>query len=97
LAAEADRIAVPDQLLVAACTNSPAARSAKPALTSLDVHPERVGRAAAQLLVDIVEDAADSREKRVIVPTRIVARASSRRRGTGGNAPRSPKAPDRDE
>jgi DNA-binding LacI/PurR family transcriptional regulator len=95
LAAEADRIAVPDQLLVAACTNSPAARSAKPALTSLDVHPERVGRAAAQLLVDIVEDAADNREKRVIVPTRIVVRASSRRRGTGGNAPRSPKAPDR--
>ena len=78
LAAESHGVRVPDDLLVVGCTDSAAARAAKPALTALSVDPEAVGRRAVQLLADLVEGDPPA-ERRIVVPTRIVTRASTRR------------------
>jgi DNA-binding LacI/PurR family transcriptional regulator len=78
LAAHAHGTAVPAGLLVAGCTDSDAARTARPALTALNLHPDQLGRDAVHLLADLVEGREPARE-RVTVPTRIVTRASTRR------------------
>jgi DNA-binding LacI/PurR family transcriptional regulator len=82
LAAQSHRVRVPQDLLVAGCTDSTAARAAKPGLTALSVHPDEVGRRAVQLLADLVEGE-EPAQRRIVVPTRIVARGSTRRRAAG--------------
>jgi DNA-binding LacI/PurR family transcriptional regulator len=79
LAARAHGVAVPDDLLVAGCTDSAAARAASPALTALVVHPDEVGRRAVGLLAALV-DGQQPQERQVVVPARVVPRASTRRR-----------------
>jgi DNA-binding LacI/PurR family transcriptional regulator len=82
LAADANGIAVPSDLIVAACTDSAACRNASPSLTALNLHAEEIGREAVRLLVDLVEDAPpDGAAAHVRLPTRVVARASTRRGG----------------
>lgn len=79
LAAEARGVRVPQDLMVAmTATKSSAGQSAGPAVTSLDLHPELLGRHAAELLIDIIEHRADTAH--IIVRTRLTARASTRRR-----------------
>jgi DNA-binding LacI/PurR family transcriptional regulator len=79
LAAQARGVRVPDDLLIVmTATDSRAAQSARPSLTSLNLHPDEIGRQAAELLVDLVEGREPALPHR-IVPTRIVARGSTRR------------------
>ena len=88
LAAQARNTRVPeDLLLVSAATESAASHSLRPSLTVLNLHPDQIGQHAAELLVDLVEGR-EPQERQIIVPTRIVARASTRRRrfGTSGLA-----------
>ena len=81
LAAEAQGITVPGELLVAACTDSAAARNATPSLTALHLNAEEIGRRAVGRLVDIIEGSpATGPDAYPLVPTRVVARASTRRR-----------------
>jgi len=78
LAAEARSIHVPGDLLVVGNTDSDAARLATPSLTALSLHPDEIGRRAVELLADVITGA-DPPPPNVIVPTRIIPRASTRR------------------
>jgi DNA-binding LacI/PurR family transcriptional regulator len=80
LAARAAGVEVPAELLVAVtATESSTAQPAKPSLTSLDLHPDQIGERAAELLIELVESRRPP-ELHVIVPTRLIARTSTRRR-----------------
>jgi DNA-binding LacI/PurR family transcriptional regulator len=76
LAAEANGVAVPDRLRIAGCTDSEASRQARPALTALSLDPDRLGREAVDLLLELVEDGAPAVRQRV-VPAMVVPRAST--------------------
>jgi DNA-binding LacI/PurR family transcriptional regulator len=77
LAAEAKGIRVPQDLRVAGCTDSDASRSARPALTALNLNAERIGTEAVELLVGLIEGS-EELERHRIVPSIITPRASTR-------------------
>jgi DNA-binding LacI/PurR family transcriptional regulator len=79
-AAETRGIAVPDDLLVAGSTNSDAARWSRPSLTALHFHPDEIGRHAMEMLIGLIEGPPPS--PHVLVPTRVIPRASTKRRAT---------------
>lgn len=68
---------IPEDLMLATGIDSHGARSAMPAVTAIDIHPDVQGSAAAQLLVARLrgEDA----EAPLITPTTLNVRASTRR------------------
>ncbi len=74
LAAEARGVSVPRDLRVAGCTDSEASRQA--ALTALSLDPERLGREALELLLQVVEDD-DPAPRHRLVPTTVIPRAST--------------------
>jgi DNA-binding LacI/PurR family transcriptional regulator len=76
LAAREREIAIPGQLLIAACTDSEESRRVQPALTAVDLQPEEVGRRAVELLVALVEQR--EAEPRQLVPTILRTRGSTR-------------------
>ncbi|MBB4663306.1 LacI family DNA-binding transcriptional regulator [Conexibacter arvalis] len=79
LAAEARGVRVPDDLLLATtATESQAPDEARPSLTTLDLNPEEIGRSAAGLLVDLLEEQ-EPAQRHVLVPHRVIARASTGR------------------
>jgi DNA-binding LacI/PurR family transcriptional regulator len=79
MAAEARGVRVPDDLLLATtATESQAPEQARPALTTLNLNPDEIGRAAASLLIALLDD--EQPPRHVVVPHRVVARASTRRR-----------------
>jgi DNA-binding LacI/PurR family transcriptional regulator len=69
-------IAVPDDLLVAVASDSEAARRARPPLTTLNPHPDKLGRAAVDMLIALVEGRTRRRRHR-LVSTELVPRAST--------------------
>lgn len=85
LAAKALAIDVPAELLVAGVTNSEASRLARPSLTALDLHPERVGASAVDLLLNLAEGH-EPAERQIFVPTRLISRMSTRRRGPAASS-----------
>jgi DNA-binding LacI/PurR family transcriptional regulator len=86
LAAQARGVDVPGQLLlVSTATESQAASRVRPSLTVLNLHPEQIGARAAELLVDLVEGR-EPAKRQIIVPTRVVPRASTRRTRCGDDA-----------
>jgi DNA-binding LacI/PurR family transcriptional regulator len=78
LAADANGISVPGDLLVAGCTDSVAARMSSPSLTVLTLNPTEVGARAADMLVGLLEGRRGV-PKSEIVPTAIITRGSTRR------------------
>jgi DNA-binding LacI/PurR family transcriptional regulator len=78
LAARSRDVSVPEDLLVVGTTDSDAGRWASPALTALSLHPQEIGRAAVTMLLDLVEGREPPRPH-VVVGTRLLARASTRR------------------
>jgi DNA-binding LacI/PurR family transcriptional regulator len=84
LAAQAQGVRVPEQLLlVSTATESESTSRVGPSLTVLNLYPEQIGHHAAELLVDLVEGK-EPRRRQIIVPTRVVARASTRRTRRSG-------------
>lgn len=78
LAAETLGVRVPEDLLLATtATESQAPEAARPELTTLDLNPGEIGRSAAGLLVELLDEQETARH--VVVPHRISARASTRR------------------
>lgn len=76
LAARSRGIAVPDDLMIAGCTDSQASIWADPPLTAVTLNPEEIGRAAVASLIDLINgDTPDP----AVIPTAIVARASTTR------------------
>jgi DNA-binding LacI/PurR family transcriptional regulator len=76
-AAAAHGLRVPDDLLLAAGTDSELMRSARPPITGLDLHPERNGQLAVEMLLARIDDP-DLPHRRAIVPADIMRRASTR-------------------
>ncbi|MGB9183105.1 MAG: LacI family DNA-binding transcriptional regulator [Solirubrobacteraceae bacterium] len=80
LAARAAGIAVPDDLLIAVtATESGSARSSRPSLTGLSLHPDQIGQRAADLLIELIEGRRP-KSTHITVPTRLISRTSTRRR-----------------
>lgn len=78
LAARSHDRRVPDDLMVAGCTDSEAGKWARPSLTALALNPEEIGRRAVAMLVDLAEGREPARPHE-LVPTRVLARGSTRR------------------
>ncbi len=79
LAAQARGLSVPRELMVAGCTDSEAGKWARPALTALALNPEEIGRAAVEMVTELIEGR-EPEQPHVVVPTRILPRGSTRRR-----------------
>lgn len=79
LAAKARHVKVPDEIMIVGSTDSHSARSATPALTTLDLYPTRIGQEAVRLLVRLLESRPVEAHQ-VVVPTGMHLRASTRRR-----------------
>ena len=70
-------VAVPDELGVVGVTDSLVAAHARPPLTSVRVFPEQAGRAVVELIDQLLREGEVSAPR--IIPTRLVARASTAR------------------
>lgn len=79
LAAEAQGMSVPRDLLVAGCTDSEASKLARPSLTALSLHPDEIGREAVKMMMELIEGR-EPPERHVFVPSEVVPRQSTRRR-----------------
>lgn len=78
LAARARSLKVPEDLMIAGCTDSHASAWAEPPLTAVVLNPEEIGRAAVASLIGLIEGGGEVPEP-VIVPTRILERLSTDR------------------
>lgn len=79
LAAKAQGMSVPRDLLVAGCTDSEASKLARPSLTALSLHPDEIGRKAVAMMTELIEGH-EPPERHVFVPSEVVPRQSTRRR-----------------
>jgi DNA-binding LacI/PurR family transcriptional regulator len=83
MAAEARGMRIPDDVMIAmTATDAASANTSSVSLTAVNLYPEQLGRAAADLLVDVIEGRDPMRPERF--PTRVVARASTRRSRPAG-------------
>ncbi len=89
LAAEAKGVHVPEDLKIAGCTDSHAARSSRPALTALSLNPEQIGNETINLLVALIEER-DPVERHRFVPYSVIPRASTQ--ATQGSLARAGQA-----
>jgi DNA-binding LacI/PurR family transcriptional regulator len=75
-AARANSITVPDELLISSGFDSQRTLLSDPPLTALSLNPEKIGRAAVELLVEVI-DGEKPVENPVIIETEIICRAST--------------------
>jgi DNA-binding LacI/PurR family transcriptional regulator len=87
LAAQSRGLSVPHDLMVSGCADSEASKWARPGLTTLEMYPSRIGDAAVEILTALIEGR-EPPEAQVYIPTRIVARGSTRRRVVTGSRAR---------
>jgi len=71
-------LSVPEDILLAGLSDSESARSSRPPLTVLALHPDQVGQGAAEMLIALVEGRKTSPRHRLI-PAQVVARRSTER------------------
>jgi DNA-binding LacI/PurR family transcriptional regulator len=83
LAAQARSIEVPDQLMVAGCTDSNASAWATPPLTAVLLNPEQIGRAAVEMLAGLIEGE-EPETNPILIPAQIRARESTARKTRAG-------------
>jgi DNA-binding LacI/PurR family transcriptional regulator len=76
LAARELGLRVPEDVGIAALTESPVLRTLQPSITALDLHPEVIGQHAVDLLVDLVEGNEPGSHS-VIVPSTLISREST--------------------
>jgi DNA-binding LacI/PurR family transcriptional regulator len=79
-AARAQGVSIPEDLMIASHTDSEAARWSHPSMTALALHPDEIGRRAVDMLTALI-DGHEPPEPRLHVASRVVVRASTRRRG----------------
>jgi LacI family transcriptional regulator len=90
IACRYDGLSVPEDLAIAAITDTYVLCSADPPLTTLDLNAPRIGREAVELLVGLVEGEKLSRA--VTVPSKLVVRASTEGTGLTTVGPKSARA-----
>ncbi|MCX5400421.1 LacI family DNA-binding transcriptional regulator [Streptomyces sp. NBC_00102] len=74
-------LGVPEDVQIVVGADGEFARSARPALTALDLAPEEIGKQAAQLLIELVQGGgavAEGRPLHRLVPATLLRRASTR-------------------
>jgi DNA-binding LacI/PurR family transcriptional regulator len=69
-------LSVPEDILLSSLSDSQSARLARPSLTALDLHPELVGRCAADMLIAFVEGGRIQSRHRLI-PAQVLSRRST--------------------
>jgi DNA-binding LacI/PurR family transcriptional regulator len=79
LAAQALGLSVPHDLMVSGCADSEASKWARPGLTTVELHPERMGAEMVRIVTALIEDR-DPEPSQMHVPSRIVLRGSTKRR-----------------
>ena len=79
LAAQALGLSVPHDLMISGCADSEACKWARPGLTTVELHPERIGVEMVRIVTALIEGR-DPEPSQVHVPSRIVARGSTKRR-----------------
>ena len=80
LEAERMNISVPRALGLASAVDSDLLRRIDPSVTSVALKPHRIGELAVETLINLIEDGGPD-QAGVVVPTRLVARASTARFG----------------
>lgn len=92
LAAHANSLTVPKDLLVAGCTDSEAGKLARPSLTALALNPEEIGRESVAMVTELIEGRRPQ-SPHVLVPTKVLPRSSTRWRPVASrSADERPKA-----
>lgn len=83
---------VPEDLLLVCCSESTVYATTEPPITTLSLKPGRIGNTVIQLLIDAIEGIGPARPTQRVMPTDLVIRTSSQRRGarTTVSAPRAP-------
>jgi DNA-binding LacI/PurR family transcriptional regulator len=71
-------LSVPEDILLAGLSDSESARSSRPPLTVLALHPDLVGQGAAEMLIALVEGRRTSSRHRLI-PAQVITRRSTER------------------
>jgi DNA-binding LacI/PurR family transcriptional regulator len=92
LAIRSEGLRVPEDILLAAGSDSDAARSADPPLTTLDLNPEAIGRAAVRSLIDLLDRPQSDGTIQIVLPTRINERRSTKHRVSANHASASGRA-----
>jgi len=72
-------IKVPEDLAIAGFSNEPASDIIKPGLTTIDQHPLRIGKTAAEMLLNFIDDKenAFNASNTIIVKSELIIRGSS--------------------
>ncbi|WP_405804540.1 LacI family DNA-binding transcriptional regulator [Streptomyces sp. NBC_01187] len=85
---------VPEDLLLVCCSESTVYATTEPPITTLSLKPGRIGNTVIQLLIDAIEGIGPALPVRQVMPTDLIVRTSSYRRGarTTVSAPRAPRA-----
>lgn len=81
LEAQRRSIAVPRELGVASAVDSDAVQLVEPHITAVKLNARQIGHEAARLLIDLVERGREPAECRTLVPSEVIARASTARAG----------------
>jgi DNA-binding LacI/PurR family transcriptional regulator len=79
LATQARGLSVPQDVMISGCVDSEASKWARPGLTTVELHPNRIGDAAVGIVMALIEGR-EPPASQVLVPSRILARGSTRRR-----------------
>lgn len=77
LAAQSRQLRVPEDLLITAGTEGDAARTSSPPITALNLHPEEIGKSAAEMLIGVIEKRNGLESQ--VVPFKLLVRKSSTR------------------
>lgn len=91
-AARASGLRVPEDLSVAGFGNRPEATAMAPALTTVWGYPDQVGRRLAEMLLQRLANPA-ARAQNILLPTRLIPRASCIAVPVSSAAPRSTRMP----
>ena len=79
LAAQSRGLSVPHDLMVSGTADTAASKWARPGLTTVELYPGQIGAAAIEILTALIEGR-EPPAAQVVIPSRIVARGSTRRR-----------------
>ena len=76
---ENTNLKIPDDLAIAGFSNEPASDIIKPGLTTIDQHPLRIGKTAAEMLLNFIDnkESAFNANNTIIVKSELIIRGSS--------------------
>ena len=78
---ENTNIKIPKDIMIGGFSNEPASEIIKPGLTSVDQHPFRIGKTAAEMLLNFINDKENAFQSSntVVIKSELIKRGSTRR------------------